>query len=59
MQTNNHDSRPPNRPDIALSWAVDDRDAPTELTIYDPQSERTTHWLTIDRDFAYDLAETV
>ncbi|GAB6861185.1 hypothetical protein ACFR97_14045 [Haloplanus litoreus] len=58
-QTHDHESRPENRPAITLAWAFNDQDAPSEITIFDPQNEITTHWITIDKDYVYDLDETV
>lgn len=40
-----------------LEAAYDDPDDPTELTLYPPEADcRQTCWLTIDADYAVDLA---
>ena len=46
-------------PNGTLSWAFDDEDAPTEITIFDPQNEITTRWIAIDKDYVCDLNESV
>lgn len=42
-----------------LSWAFDDANEPTEITIFDRQHEVTTHWITMNEDDVYDLNESV
>ena len=43
-------------PSFDLIWAYDDEERPTEVTIYsDEQDEITTHWITIEEDYAWDL----
>lgn len=59
MPTHDHNSPPTDPPSGILSWAFDDEDAPTEITIFDPQKESTTHWITSDRDDVCALAECV
>ena len=43
------------RPHVDLSWAFDESEHPTEVTIFDPRYEITTHWITARKDDAYDL----
>jgi hypothetical protein len=54
-----HDPHPEALSHSTLSWAFDDEDAPTELTIFDPENEITTRWITIDKDYTYTLSECV
>lgn len=45
-------------PAFDLEYGVDDRQEPTEVTIYDPGAEDvTTNWLSADAAAAVDLAE--
>jgi len=55
MSTSNGKSRSAEPPEFRLSWAFDDEDAPTEITIFDPQDETTTHWITIEKGYVRDL----
>lgn len=59
MQTHDYESDPTEPLRVTLSCAYDDRDAPTEFTIFDAQREVTTRWITIDRDHACELGERV
>lgn len=58
MPINNHESRHTEGSGVTLAWAVDDRDAPTELTIFDPDDDVTTRWITMDEAHVCDLNET-
>jgi hypothetical protein len=45
-------------PDFDLEYGVDDRQEPTEVTVYDPGAEDvTTSWLSADAATAVDLAD--
>lgn len=53
------DSHPEDHPPGTLSWAVDDEADPSELTIFEPQAELTTHWITMDTESVCDLDQRV
>lgn len=59
MHTHDHESRSAEPPTVALSWAFNDEDAPTEITVFDPQNEVETRWITMDKDHVCDLDESV
>lgn len=59
MQTHDHESQFEELPDGTLSWAFDDEDDPTEITIFDPRNDITTHWITIEKASVCDLNESV
>lgn len=45
-------------PEFDLRHAVDDPDAPTSVTVYDPRADdSTTAWLTADLPWAVDLRD--
>ena len=55
MATNNLQSHSAELPNFALCWAFDDEDSPTKVTVFDPQNEITTHWITIEKDYVWGL----
>lgn len=55
MSTNDSESHSAELPDVTLCWAFDDEGSPTEVTVFDPQNEITTRWITIDEDYVCDL----
>ncbi len=59
MQTHDHESYSEEHPTGTLSWALDDEDAPSEITVFDPGHDITTHWITIKKDYVCDLNESV
>ena len=42
-----------------LSWAFDDEDARTEITIFDLRTETKTRWITMDAAHVCDLTDSV
>lgn len=44
---------------MSLSWAYDDTDAPTEVTIFDSDGEITTRWITMETEYVRDLDEAL
>lgn len=53
-----HDeARPAEQPRYTLSWAYDDEEHPTEVTIFDSREEPTTRWVTVDEDHVRDLED--
>ncbi len=59
MQTHDYKPHPAERSSSHLFWAFDDEDAPAEITIFDPQNETTTRWITIDKHYVCTLNESV
>ena len=59
MSTNNHKPRSAELSEYRLSWAFDDEESPTEITIFDPQDETTTRWITMEKDYVRDLDSVV
>lgn len=59
MQTHDYEPHPEEHSNGILSWAFDDEDAPSEITVFDPQNEITTHWITIDKEYVCDLNESI
>lgn len=59
MTTPEHESSPDERPSVTLSWAFNDADAPSQVTIFDSDDEITTHWITMDEEYVYDLLDHV
>lgn len=55
MSTNDREPRSAELPDFTLCWAFDDEDSPTEVTVFDPEREPTTHWITIEKEYVWDL----
>ncbi|MFD1597411.1 hypothetical protein [Halobellus rarus] len=55
MSTSNRKSRTAELSEFRLSWALDDEDSPTEITVFDPQNETTTRWITIEKDYVKNL----
>lgn len=59
MTTTEYESYPEELPSVTLSWAFNDADEPTQVTIFDSDDEITTHWITMDEEYVCDLLDHV
>ncbi len=52
------DFEPEASPEFALDYMIDDKEAPSELTIFSPREpDITTHWITVDFDSAVPIQD--
>lgn len=59
MNASDNESRSAEHPRHTLRWAYDDEEHPTEVTVFDPGADITTHWITIDKESVWKLDETI
>jgi len=56
MTANTSQNQATDLPSFDLVCAYDDEERPTEVTIYSSDTDEiTTHWITIEKDYAWDL----
>jgi hypothetical protein len=59
MSINDHENPTTEQPNFDLDWAFDDAGDPTHITVFsDKKSEITTHWITIEKEYAWDFRTT-